>query len=253
MNALLIALCAALMMSGGACAGVLLRRYLPGHHLDDHAKDVVRLGSALVASITALVLSLLITSAKNSYDLQRTEIKQIAAKLVLLDNQLKRYGPEADNARALQRKAIPPLIDRIWGKRELNVVTGAPYQPSIEGEQVYDAMESLAPQNEVQRTLKFHALETAAAITEARVLLFEDAEAGLPTVLLVVVVFWLTMLFAGFTLFTPINPTSATVLVIIALSASAAIFLILELNHPFSGIMQLSPGPLREALGLLSA
>ena len=74
-------ICAGLLMLGGACAGVLLHRRLPDHHLNEHSKDIVRLGSALVATITALVLSLLITSAKNAYDLQRTEIKQIAATL----------------------------------------------------------------------------------------------------------------------------------------------------------------------------
>jgi hypothetical protein len=67
----------------------------------------------------------------------------------------------------------------------------------------------------------------------------------------VVVIFWLTVLFAGFTLFSPINATSATVLAIIALSASGAIFLILELNHPFGGLMQISSAPIRDALGVL--
>jgi hypothetical protein len=253
MSVPLIALGAALMMLGGACGGILLRRRLPGHHLNEHAKDVVRLGSGLIATITALVLGLLITSAKNTYDLQRSEIKQIAAKLVLLDNQLRRYGPEAVHARELQRAAMPPMIDRIWGRRAVNTPVGAPYQPSIEGDEVYGAIESLAPQNEVQRNLKFHALETATAITEARVLLFEDSDGGLPTILLGVVIFWLTILFAGFTLFSPINPTAAIVLAVIALSASAAIFLILELNHPFSGLMELSPAPLRNALGLVDA
>lgn len=238
-------------MLGGACAGILLRRNLPQHHLNDHSKDVVRLGSALVATITALVLGLLITSAKNTYDAQRQEIRQIAEKLVLLDNQLKRYGPEAHRARELQRQAVPALVGRIWGQRALQSATGAPYQPGAEGELVFAAIEALAPQNDVQRNLKFRALGTIAAITEARVLLFEEADAGLPTALLVVVIFWLTMLFAGFTLFSPINATSATVLAIIALSASGAIFLILELNHPFSGMMQISSAPIRDALGVL--
>jgi hypothetical protein len=128
---------------------------------------------------------------------------------------------------------------------------GAPYQPGLEGDLVFSAIEALAPQNDVQRNLKFRALATTSAITEARVLLFEEVDAGLPTALLVVVVFWLTMLFAGFTLFSPINATSATVLAIIALSASGAIFLILELNHPFSGLMQISSAPVRDALGVL--
>lgn len=251
MNALAISGAAAVLMLGGAFAGILLRRHLPQHHLNDHSKDVVRLGSALVATITALVLGLLITSAKNTYDAQRQEIRQIAEKLVLLDNQLKRYGPEARHARDLQRQAIPALVRRIWGQRAVQSPTGAPYQPGVEGELVFTAIEALAPQNDVQRTLKFRALSTIAAVTEARVLLFEEADAGLPTALLVVVIFWLTMLFAGFTLFSPINATSATVLAIIALSASGAIFLILELNHPFSGLMQISSAPIRDALGVL--
>ena len=116
---------------------------------------------------------------------------------------------------------------------------------------VYAAIEALAPQNELQHTLKLRALATTAAITESRVLLFEESEGGLPKTLLTVVVFWLTILFAGFTLFSPINPTSAGVLMVIALSAAGAIFLILELNQPFSGLMQLSPEPLRKALGVL--
>ena len=144
------------------------------------------------------------------------------------------------HARELQRQAVPALIGRIWGQRAVQSPTGAPYQPGMEGDLVFSAIEALAPQNDVQRNLKFRALATTSAITEARVLLFEEADAGLPAALLVVVVFWLTMLFAGFTLFSPINATSAAVLAIIALSASGAIFLILEMNHPFSGLMQIS-------------
>lgn len=251
MGALAISVSAAILMLAGACLGILLRRRLPNHHLNEHSKDVVRLGSGLVATITALVLGLLITSAKNTYDSQRNEVRQIAAKLVLLDNQLKRYGPEALRARELQRQAMAPMIDRIWGQHAITSTTGAPYQPSVEGDLVYAAIEALAPQNEVQHNLKLRALSTTAAITESRVLLFEESEAGLPIMLLVVVVFWLTILFAGFTLFSPINPTSASVLIVIALSAAGAIFLILEMNHPFSGIMEISPAPLREALGVL--
>ena len=66
MGALAISLVAFVIMLGGAAAGVVLRRTLPKHHLNDHSKDVVRLGSALIATLSALVLGLLITSAKNS-------------------------------------------------------------------------------------------------------------------------------------------------------------------------------------------
>lgn len=235
----------------GACTGIQLRRILPKQHLNDPSKDVVRLGSALVATLSALVLGLLITSAKNNYDVQRDEVRQIAAKMVLLDNQLRRYGPEARPARELLRQALGPMIDRIRGQHAVKSPTGAPFRPNMEADLVYASIEALAPQNELQRSLKFHALQTITEITESRVLLFEQSDAGLPAPLLVVLVFWLTILLASFTLFSPINPTGAVALVIIALSAAGAIFLILEMTSPFSGLMQIPREPLRDALGVL--
>jgi hypothetical protein len=253
LSALAISLVVFVIMLSGGAAGIVFRRSLPQPHLNDHSKDVVRLGAALIATLSALVLGLLITSAKNAYDTQRNEVRQIAAKLVVLDGELERYGPEARPARELQRQAIGSLIDRIWGERALKSSTGAPYRPSVESDLVYAAIEALAPQNDVQRNLKFKALQTTNSITEQRVLLFEQSDAGLPTPLLAVLVFWLTILLASFTLFSPINPTGGVALAIIALSASGAIYLILEMNHPFSGLMQISSDPLRNALGALGA
>ena len=129
-----------------------------------------------MATLSALVLGLLITSAKNTYDTQRNEVRQITVKMVLLDSQLKRYGPETRTARELQRQATSQMIDRIWGERAVNSPTGAPFQPSVEGDLAYAAIEGLAPQNDVQRTLKFQALQTITNITEQRVLLFEQSD-----------------------------------------------------------------------------
>ena len=238
-------------MLGGAVAGVLLRRTLPRHHLNEHAKDVVRLGGALIATMSALVLGLLITSAKSSYESQRDEVRQITAKLVLLDNHLVRYGPEARRARELERQAVDGLIDRIWGERAVQSAAGAPYRPSTDALLVYAAIDALAPQNDNQRTYKAQALQAIVDVTQARVLLSEQSDFGLPRTLLAVLVFWMTILFTSFTLFSPINPTVGVALAIIALSASGAIFLILEMNAPFSGLMQISSAPLRNALGVL--
>ena len=81
----------------GAVFGVLLRRWLPDHHLDDHTRDLVRLGAGLVGTIAALVLGLLINSANSSYEAQRGEVRQIAANLILVDAVLDQYGPDADS------------------------------------------------------------------------------------------------------------------------------------------------------------
>lgn len=250
---MVISFVAGVIILGGAVAGVLLRRILPEHHLNDHSKDVIRLGFGVIATLSALVLGLLISSAKTSYDTQRNEVRQIATKLVLLDSQLRRYGPEARRARELQRQAIVPLIDRIWGERAVKSPAGAPYRPSVAGELVYEAIEALAPQNDVQRSLKFKALQSASSITESRVLLFEQSDSGLPMPLLAILIFWLTILLASFTLFSPINPTGWVALTIIALSVSGAIYLILEMTNPFGGLMQIPSTPLRDALGIIDS
>jgi hypothetical protein len=251
LSALAISLVACVIMLCGAAGGAVLQKVLPEHQLNDHSKDIVRLGSALIATISALVLGLLITSAKTTYDTQRNEVREITAKMILIDYQLKRYGPEARPARALLRQSVGPEIDRIWGDRAVTSVTGAPFQPSVVGDFLYAAIEALSPQNAVQRTLKFQALQTTTSVTEERVLLSEQSDAGLPTPLLVVLIFWLTILLTSFTLFSSVNLTGVVALVIIALSASGAIFLILEMNTPFTGLMQISSTPLHDALGVL--
>ena len=104
MQPIWISLTACGVMLLGAAIGVLLRRRLPDHHLDEHARDIVRLGAGLVGTIAALVLGLLINSANSSYEVQRGEVRQIAANLILLDAALDQYGPEAKPVRLLLRK-----------------------------------------------------------------------------------------------------------------------------------------------------
>lgn len=251
LSALAISMLACIVMLCGAAAGAFFRRVLPDHHLNAHSKDIVRAGSTLIATISALVLGLLITSAKNTFDTQHNEVREITAKFILIDSQLKRYGPEARHARELLRQSIDPTIDRIWGQRAVKSPTGAPFQPSKAGDLLYAAIEALSPQNDVQRALKFQALQTTTGITAERVLLFEQSDLGLPELLLAILLFWLTILLASSTLFSAVNPTGGVALVIIALSVSGAIFLILEMNNPFTGLMQIPSAPLGAALGVL--
>jgi hypothetical protein len=245
MNPLEISLLAGTVMLVGAVVGVQLRRLLPDHHLTEHAKDVVRLGAGLVATISALVLGLLISTANATYEAQRSEVRSMAADLILLDQLLERYGPESRAARIYLREGTEPLIDRLWGGPKQREKA---FEPSATAARTYLALHDLAPTNPTQHALKAQALATGLAIQKSRLMLFERTYAGLPAPFLVVLTFWLTMIFASYCLFTPINPTAAAALVVIALSASGAIFLILEMSHPFEGIMQISSEPLRKAL-----
>lgn len=247
MSALAISLIICGLLVGGALTGALLRRVLPDDHLDTHAKDIVRLGCALIATISGLVLGLLINSAKTAYDAQRDEIRQMATNITLLDHMLELYGLEATPARQLMRDAVPTMVDRIWTDGPGRAAEG-PFTSSTAGRAAFHAIQTLSPGNETQRQYQRQALLAANQILQARLILFEQSTSRMPPIFLVVLVSWLCILFASFSLFSPLNPTAFAALVLIALSASGAVFLILELYQPFTGLMQIDSTPLRQAL-----
>ncbi len=248
MSPIEISLLSFVLMLGGAATGYLLRRGLPDHHLDEHAKDIVRLGAGLVATISALVLGLLISSASSSYEAQRNEVRQMAASLILLDELLERYGSEARPIRQTIRAAIPPLVVQLWGDLSARGPTTLSMEPSGNASRAYMALHELAPLTDAQRSIKIQALQTATDLQRSRLMLFERSHAGIPAPFLAILIFWLTMIFVSFCLFSPLNPTSIVALILIALSASGAIFLILEMGQPFEGLMQISSRALRTAL-----
>jgi hypothetical protein len=231
---------------GGVCVGVVLRHTLPEHHLGADAKDVVRLGTGLVGTIAALVLGLLIASATSSYDSQSNQVQRLTADIILLDRLLEQYGPQAHMARILMRRAVNPLVERIW--RDNGPANDAPFEASAVGEGAYIEIQGLSAQSEVQRLLKARAVEVSNDLAQTRLSLFVQANSSIPAPFLAVLVFWLAVIFASFSLFSRLNPTVIVALVVFALSASGAIFLILELTQPFTGLMQISSSPLRNAL-----
>lgn len=247
MQPIWISLAACGVMLLGAVVGALLRRLLPDHHLDDHARDIVRLGAGLVGTIAALVLGLLINSANSSYEAQRGEIRQIAANLILLDAVLDQYGEEAKPTRVVLREAVDQMIERIWGDPASRNSAGL-YGSGTLASELYAGLHALPTGTPVKSALVAEALQLAVSTSRARLALFEQSRSGLPVPTLIVLVFWLTVLFASYCLFSPVNPTSAVALVLVALSASAALFLIIEMVEPFSGLMQISSVPIRAAL-----
>ncbi len=251
MSATTTSLIICVLLIGGALSGVLLRRLLPDRHLDAHSKDIVRLGCGLIATITGLVLGLLINSGKNSFDAQHDDIRQLTAKIEMLDFLLEEYGPQARAAREELRKAIPDMIDRIWD--EGTTKQNQPFVATATGHASYRAIVSLSPTTEIERTIQGQAVQLANTILQTRLILHEQSSTRMPLPFLIVLVFWLYILFASFCLFSPLNPTALAATAVIALSASAAFFLILELYRPFGGLMQIDSAPLRQALAPLGS
>jgi len=238
---------------GGTFFGIFLRHRLPEHHLSAATKDVVRLGTGLIGTIAGLVLGLLIASANSTYETQSTQVQQLTANIVLLDRTLAQYGPETDLARNLLRRGVASMADRIWRENGSDSGKVAPFEASAAALSLYDEILKLSPRNEMQRSLQARALDTVQELGKTRLLLFAEAGMAIPIPFLVVLISWLTIIFASFSLFADNNGTTIVALGIFAVSASAAIFLILELSQPFTGLMTISSEPLRNALAPLSS
>jgi len=237
---------------GGTFLGMFLRNRLPEHHLGGPTKDVVRLGSGLIGTIAALVLGLLIASANSTYETQSTQVQQLTADIVLLDQTLAQYGPETASARNLLRRGVASMADRIWRQNGSDPRKAEPFEASAAALSLYDEILKLSPQNETQRSLQSRVIDTVQDLGKTRLLLFAEAGMTIPMPFLVVLISWLAILFASFSLFADNNATTVVALSIFALSASASIFLILELSQPFTGLMMISSEPLRNALAPLS-
>ncbi len=237
---------------GGTLLGMLLRVLLPEKHLSAESKDLMKLGMGLLGTMTALVLGLLIASAKSSFDTQRNGLAQLSANIIMLDRTLAHYGSETNEARAMLRASVADMLQRSWPQE--NPQSGqAEAKSGTEGryEGLYEKIQDLAPKTDAQRALQAQALKTGTDIAQTRWLLFAQKGSSIPTPFLVVMVCWLTLILGSFGLFAPPNATVFITLLVCALAVSSAVFLILELDRPFDGMIQISSAPLRGALAQL--
>ncbi len=249
MSSLAISVIVLVLLFGGALFGMLLRRILPEHHMTSDSKDVVKLGMGLVATMAALVLSLLISSAKSSYDAQSNELADVSAKIILLDRVLSYYGPETQQAREVLRISVAHALDRGWS--QIHTAEDQGDTPDGVANPVYEKVEGLVPKDDKQRSTQSQALSILVGLAQTRWLMYEQRATSISFPLLIVLVLWLATLFVSFGIFAPRNATTLTSLFISALSVSAAILLIMELYSPYKGLIQVSRAPLRAALAHL--
>jgi len=247
MSSITISLIVFACVFGGALLGLMLHTVLPQHHLTSETKDIVKLGMGLVGTMAALVLGLLVASAKGNYDAQSAELTQMSANVALLDRVLARYGPETKEMRAFLRAAVIRALDQIWPR------AGTPQLPptAAGGEILYEKMQGLSPANDTQRSLQSQATSIAVDIGKTRWLMYEQATGAVSLPLLVVLVLWLSVIFVSFGLFAPVNAIVVSSLFVSALAVSGAIFLILEMYSPYTGVIQISDAPLRAVIANL--
>ncbi|WP_426128276.1 DUF4239 domain-containing protein [Pararhizobium sp. PWRC1-1] len=250
MSSLVLGLSVFVCLFGAALLGMVLRARLPSHHLDAESKDAIRLATAVVGTLSALALGLLIASAKTAHDTAEAELRTSVARIVLLDRVMRHYGPETADAGVRLRRLVDARLNQGWGGSSERAATD-PYDESQTIEPVQVELRSLTPETAPQRLLQARALEISGQLAEAHWMIVETDDEGLPTAFLVILVFWLAWLFATFGLQAPANPTVIGVMLVCSLSVAAAVFLVVDMSHPYLGVIHVSDHPLRTALAHL--
>ena len=231
---------------GGVLIGRLAARRLPGHHLSGETQSVVTVSVAVIGTLSALVLGLMITAANSSFSARADEVRELSLQLIRMDRNLRRYGPEADDARAKARKWAIAKSQQLFPEK------GQP-SPSSETaivllEKVQDAVLALTPKDERQKYLRTLCVTLSSTLIQARWSLEQRRGYSIPVPFLVLLVFWLSIVFASFGLFAPANPTALITLFLCSLAVSGGIVLIEELDNPLSGLIHIPADPMRKAL-----
>ena len=251
MKASAVALVTLACTFGASLAASFVRSWLPPAHLSKESQDVVRLGIGLVATMTALLLGLVTAAARGTFDSHDNAVRNSAANLLTLDRHLARYGAETKPTRDLIQRAVAYRLETIWSNEGASASPLDTSDATPPVEEVENQILALTPQNDTQRWLKSEALKLSEEIVKTRWRVLGGSGGAVPMPFLVVVIFWLTVTFASFGLYAPRNFTVMFVLFVAAASVGAAVFLILELDGPFDGLIRVSSGPLRYALANL--
>ena len=173
------------MLVSGVLVGMWLQNLLPTPHLSDKSQETVKLGAGMIATMSALVLGLLVSSAKNSYDVANADVAQAGAKFVALDELLAEYGPETKPLREQLKTSLTEGIDAMW-LRPTNAASGL---RAIEASKKISVMlrkrlSELVLVNDEQKMLLAELRQISGDMRQDRLLFIEQQQEGLPPVLL---------------------------------------------------------------------
>lgn len=252
MYSLIIALTAFLFTFVGVGGGWLIKRLLPGHQVPDSCKEIVKTASGLMATLVALVIGLLVSSAKSSYDITNNSLTQLGAKSIILDRIMQRIGPDAQPLRVAMARALEGAMEKIWPSDFSKAPDMEAIEKDRDGGEILERISALPAKTEEQKKLRDQAEKTMAEILQARWYIIEQNQNVLPPMLIAMLILWLTILYLFFSLLAPHNGLALFSLAFSALSVSTALFIIMELNRPFQGVVRVSKAPLEKALQIMT-
>jgi hypothetical protein len=252
MNPITASLMVAVCVFAGGVVGLCLHRLLPPHHQTKETQEVVKLCTGMLSVLASLVLGLLIATAKTSYDSTDRAIRTYAAELGLLNETLRDYGGEASMPRDLLRRYTERLLQDGWSKKPDKPAAFEDDESRKLLEQVRGAIRGLKPVDDGQKTLQSEAVAINVNLLRQRWLLIEQQGSSVQLVVLGILVSWVTVIFGSFGMNAPRNSTVVSAFLIGSLAIGGAVFLILEMDRPMDGIMQISSLPVRNLIAQMT-
>jgi len=223
MTNIIIGLVSFAAIFGGVLIGRFAANRLPGHHLSSETQSAVTVSVAVIGTLSALVLGLMITTANSSFSARSDEVRELSLQLIRMDRNLRRYGPEAADARARLRQWAIAKTQQLFPEK------GKPHPSNEETitllESVQDAVLVLTPKDERQKYLRTLCATLSSTLIQAR---------------------WSLEQRTGHS--TPIPFLALVALLLCSLAVSGGIVLIEELDKPLSGFIHISSDSMRKAL-----
>jgi hypothetical protein len=246
MNPILIFSGVFITILGSGVFGILMRRFIPPTHLEPDAKDVIRLVTGITATMSGLVLGLLVSSASAYYQARVNEVAEIASDVIGIDNALAKFGPESGEIRVQLRVLVEAGIDRVW---DSNQTLAMAIRPQDKGEALADALEALATTNSAQIKIKAQVIPLIKGLQQSQWQMFlKTQQVTMPLPLLLMVVSWIAGIFFSIGIFAPRTPIVLVTFAMGALTVASAAFIIVEMYSPFKGMLRISAAPLMAAI-----
>jgi hypothetical protein len=236
---------------GFVLLGLYLKRLVPERHMSAGSRDMIGAVIGMLSLLLALVLGTLVGSGYGFFASQKGGIESLCARSLELDLTFRQYGPETQPLRQALRDSMEEALDAIRGD-------SAAYQRHFElsgymskFEKWNQTLSSLSPRSPAQTALVSSISASSAAFQQTRLLMSLQLASPIPWPLIIIVVSWAMLLFFGFGVTSGLNPTSLAALAFGSFAVASAIFLILELNRPLSGLFRVPAAPIERAIAAL--
>ena len=248
MTSISIAVAVAILTFGSGLLGLYLQKRLPQTHLSGGSKDMILAVIGLLTLLLALVLGTLVGNTYAFFAMQKSELETMASRALLVDQALAEYGPEAKPARSLMKQALTQSYDLFWRGADAD-----PTQLKVDvalnrWRPVAYALSALDPKSPAQKEALAVAKSEFGLMEQTRLLMSLQLSSPVAWPLIISVLGWSMFLFCGFGVLSGANPTTVVALGLGAVSVVSAMFLVLDLSQPYSGLFRVPATALQQTI-----